>query len=487
MLTLCAFLVFVSLISAGANAASAHAFPERWPPVSIDGSCAVRGVGIGTCVAGLVNSSACTAPAISYPGVCPPGPTGPAQCCVIPNDARKRQPPFYQAACALSGAEPDHCAFLDDIYCQKTFPADTDRDFQCPSRFDADHLVGYTSATVPVSKIPVDTTALAQFVDSTVHMSLILIRRDSATGAPYFRYFGNGGAESLPVQTWSSSKPFAAINAAATLRSHCEQVGFVATEDNTKRPLGDLSTVIHSYETSHNLTSNCLAGYMHDIGGHAKLNANVQSWLGVSAAESLGGRYGCNETYGMGTNFTGLAPPNQHCPLISDSPQPILENHLSVLSASEFYKRLIMTRELPEFAYPYSTWDDVRELMYGTDPRESLLFPNNAFGGAATDSAWYVQSGVNISEIDERSNGAWRILSKLGAGCAGRTPPCEILNNAYACMPIAASAGDGTFALNEGVEFVLSVFGNGDDLCGADQNVQRNVAAVVAAVVGGLL
>jgi hypothetical protein len=151
---------------------------------------------------------------------------------------------------------------------------------------------------------------------------------------------------------------------------------------------------------------------------------------------------------------------------------------------------MMLTRELPEFAYPYSTWDDVRELMYGTDPRESLLFPSNSFGGAATDSAWYVQSGVNISEIDARSNGSWRILSKLGAGCAGRAPPCEILNNAYACMPVAARAAShdaSSFALNEGVEFVLSAFGNGDDLCGADQNVQRNVAAVVAAVVGGLL
>ena len=426
-------------------------------------------------------------PAMPYPDVCPPGPSGPAQCCIVPHDVRKRQPPFYQAACAVSGSVSWECTYLNDIYCQKSFPADSNRDFQCPVRYDASQLVGYTSATVPVSQIQVNSTALSQFVDSNVHMSLILIRRDAATGTPYFRYFGNGGAERVATQTWSSSKPFAAINAASTLRSSCNQVGFVAAEDNTKRPLGDLSTIIHSYETSHNMTSNCLAGYMHDIGGHVKLNSNLQSWLGASSDESLGGRYACSNDYGMGLSFTGIAPPNAPCALAADPPQPILQNHLSVLSASEFYKRMIMTRELPQFAYPGSTWEDVREIMYGADPQDSLLFPNNAFGGAATDSAWYVQSGVNISEIDERSNGAWRILSKLGNGCSDQDPTCEILNNAYACMPIAASGGDGSFVLNEGVEFVLSVYGHGTGIVGADETVQRNVAAVVGAIVKGLL
>ena len=95
------------------------------------------------------------------------------------------------------------------------------------------------------------------------------------------------------MQPWSSSKPFAAINAAGRLRGECPSVGFEASERNTKRPLGDLSTIVHSYDETHNMSSNCLAGYFHDLGGHMQLNANLHAWIGANASESLGGRYGC--------------------------------------------------------------------------------------------------------------------------------------------------------------------------------------------------
>jgi hypothetical protein len=69
-------------------------------------------------------------------------------------------------------------------------------------------------------------------------------------------------------------------------------VGFEAAELESGNKLGDLSTIVHSYDTTHNMSSNCLAGYFHDIGGHVKLDQNLHSWLGVSDQESLGGKYG---------------------------------------------------------------------------------------------------------------------------------------------------------------------------------------------------
>ena len=200
--------------------------------------------------------------------------------------------------------------------------------------------------------------------------------------------------------------------------------------------------------------------------------------------------------------MTGLEQPFDACAVALDTPEPVLNNRLSMLTASEFYKRLVMTRENAASAYPRAEWPDVREIMYG--PAESELFPGLAWGGATTDTAIFVQSGarcknargrfvcvchpllragLDMRAVEENSKGDWRILSKLGSGCGDVRPPgrlCEIVNHAYACLPVAG-------AQNAGVEFVLSVFGADATVCEADVRVQANVARVVAAIVAGEL
>jgi hypothetical protein len=131
-------------------------------------------------------------------------------CCIRPHDPSKHQSAFYQQRCASSGAEPGTCPFLDDIYCQKTFPSIAHaqwREFQCPNRFDEANLIGFSDAVLHVSQIVVNTTALLPYVDTDFfHISLILIRRDQS-GNPYFKYLSNGN-ERVLVQPWSSSKPY---------------------------------------------------------------------------------------------------------------------------------------------------------------------------------------------------------------------------------------------------------------------------------------
>jgi hypothetical protein len=206
------------------------------------------------------------------------------------------------------------------------------------NQFDSGHLDGFTPFSRPVSRISVDTSALVGVVADDFFVSVIVIRRD-LHGIPFYKYLSNGNERQV-FQPWSSSKPFAAANAASNLRVQSEgHVGFASVEQNTKRPLGDLSTIVHSYDSTHNLSSNvgfilvhisllfilpqgvhallrilyifihvyqCLAGYFHDIGGHQRLNDTLHTWLGVSSAESLGGPYGCNDTYGMGGDFDSL-------------------------------------------------------------------------------------------------------------------------------------------------------------------------------------
>ena len=62
----------------------------------------------------------------------------------------------------------------------------------------------------------------------------------------------------------------------------------------------------------------------------------------------------------------------------------------------------------------------------------------------------YVQSALNLTEIDARSSGRWRIYSKLGAGVSSTEHPgeFEITLNAYACLPSSKH--------QQGLEFVLS-------------------------------
>ena len=305
-----------------------------------------------------------------------------------------------------------------------------------------------------------------------------MIRRDS-NSKPYYKYFGLN--QDLVYQPWSSSKCFAIINAASTFRQDCNNLGLNSFEDNKKDELGDLSTIIHSYGTNQQgLESNCLAYYMLNIGGRQQLDNNIHSWLGGSSSDSLGGNYGCQDTYGLSMSFTEINNITNKCS-IPESKMVTIPNSLSALAASEFYKRIVMTREEPEYKYPNTEWTDVKQLMYG--PENSTMFPGIKWGGGTTDTAWYIQSGLNdkynISGIDENTNGNWRIFSKLGAG------DTDIVYNSYACLP--QYEGDKVME-NNGVEFAISLrYTSTESLCYTDTLVHQNIQPVIEAIMDGTI
>ena len=326
----------------------------------------------------------------------------------------KYQSVYYQQWCKNNGHEPGTCEYLDDKYCQKVFPASYDVEFKCPNRYESSYLNGYVSTT-NVNNIKVDETALSKLINPNFYITLILIRRNE-TGHPFYKYMSNGHAYTY-YQPWSSSKAFAIINAGSTQRQKCktpESLGLNSYENNYKDMLGDLATIIHSYGSNpSNFESNCLAYYFLNVGGREQLDNNLHNWLGTTSSCTLGGDYGCTNEYGLGYSFTLLNNSNDICPL-SNTKFVTIPNSLNTLTQAEFYKRLVMVREEPEYSYPYVTWDDVKQLMYG--PVNSSMFPGIKWGAGSTDTSWYIQSGTNITNIQERSNGQWRIFSKLGAG-----------------------------------------------------------------------
>ena len=85
--------------------------------------------------------------------------------------------------------------------------------------------------------------------------------------------------------------------------------------------------------------------------------------------------------------------------------------------------------------YPNATFVDMQSIMYGARQEDSQLFPTLEWGGMTADTSIYVQSALNMSDVQLRSGGNWRIFSKLGAGFSSSRLVGEITNDAYACLP----------------------------------------------------
>ena len=142
-------------------------------------------------------------------------------------------------------------------------------------------------------------------------------------------------------------------------------------------PLGDLITVICSYDETAEYTSNALSSYFHDLGWRQRLNDRVlHEWLGVSENETLGGNYG--EDTPSDLSFTLHAKQGDedyNCEMDKD-PHPIIySNHITALTAAELVRRLILHRELPlEMRFPDVEWDDILQLLYGAG-KETARFP----------------------------------------------------------------------------------------------------------------
>jgi hypothetical protein len=62
----------------------------------------------------------------------------------------------------------------------------------------------------------------------------------------------------------------------------------------------------------------------------------------------------------------------------------------------------------------------VTHCRYGAEETESY-FSTATMGGMSADPCIFIQSSVNISDIEERSRGRWRIHSKLGNGYVGQS------------------------------------------------------------------
>ena len=320
--------------------------------------------------------------------------------------------------------------FLDDTKCVKALPSNRDRELACPTesasatvRTTDGREVTYSPAGAPVE---VDASALDGLVPDDLRVTLILVRR--VNGVPHYRYLSNGRHNNI-VQPWSSTKFMAAANAAARLRTASDyRVGLTGSVDGW--PLGDLVTMVHAYDEKH-FTSNGLSRYFHDVGGRARAQGLISSWLGRPAGETFGGNYGAPAA-GLGFRFEDGDATVQ---LTRDTATPP-ENQLSTFTLAEFLKRLVMHREDAATRLPGIQWADVRTLLYGAE--HSRLYDANDPQGMEADTAIYLQQAFDVRAMEERTRGQWRVFSKLGHG---QSRGGEFVHVGYACLPKLDDAG----------------------------------------------
>ena len=234
----------------------------------------------------------------------------------------------------------------------------------------------------------------------------------------------------FPLYLVNSSKIFAVANAAGHLRtnetqcgsgnSHNELFGLDGTVKGKHgtTPLGDLATVICSYDTTAGYSSNSLSSYFHDIGWRDRIDNLVVNWLGA-ADQSLGGNYGEATPSDLGfavTSVEDTTSSNTTCAVDKDPWPKVYSNSISALSAVEMTRRIALHRDVdPALQFPGATWTDIQTLLYGAE--KSALFPGLQWGGMTTDTAIFVQSAEKMTPLleDTKANqDMWRIFSKLG-------------------------------------------------------------------------
>lgn len=471
-------------------------------------------------------------------------------------------PYYYANWCNNEGAAS--LVYLDDSGCQKVFPSSFDRSFSCglgsTDDSDLDPSV-WVPDSVPLAQAPVDNTTLAAAgVPDDVQLCLVLVKRAASTGELRTRRLCAGGGDTVSFETWSSSKFLAIGNAAGALREECTDgaglgleanstyssgacttpdgsglcadasacaanggtalsgyctgptamqccVGLADPDAAARTPLGDLATVVASYDTSAGLTSNSVASYFHDLGHRDRALALATDWLVVpsasaAAASSLGGNYGEDTPSDLGFDLTDAddavscsAEPDA----ATDGPY---SNSLTALALAEAHRRLALHRELlggdsGGLVFPNTTWVDAQALLNGAE--RSALFPDDGgltWGGLTADPAIFVQMGLEsaleatgvpnggsatgaLRAMDEASGGQWRIFSKLGAGYSTSRSVGEVITAGYGCIPDAGSASGG------GWEFTLAARGSVPkdfDLSGAEAAVFAAVEAALVAM-----
>ena len=376
--------------------------------------------------------------------------------------------------CQAAIDDPWYYQFLDNLCDEKVWPSDTDRDLACPI---ADAGPGVTLAdgtlvTYVPSSAPVewDPAALDGLLPPGMRMAVILVRR--VDGVPHYRYL-SGGDPDLPQQPWSTTKFLAIANAASRLRiASSYAVGLTADAGGYR--LGDLVTSVHAYDDDP-FSSNGLGRWFHDIGGRERANALIHSlWLGRPAVETFGGNYGA------------ASPPIPYAfsevggaslvidPDLSSGPA----NNLSLATLVEALKRLVLHREEADQRLPGIQWADLRVLLFGAEGSTKY----GPWGGMSADTAIYLQAGHDMDYIEARSQGRWRIFSKLGLGTQG-----QFIHVGYACWPALDANGAPIEGL--GREFVIAAHlaSGGADLDERDRILARAYRRVILRIVDGRL
>lgn len=284
----------------------------------------------------------------------------------------------------------------------------------------------------------------------------------------------------------SSSKIFAATNAARHLReicpSHLTGLPNSTTGNHGKTPLGDLATIVCSYDTTQGYTSNGLSSYFHDLGWRIRIYELLKKWFPQYPQVSLGGNYGMDTPSDLGFKIGDL------CTVARDPRLKIYQNSLSPLVAAELLRRIVMFKDIPESnRWPDVTYDDVITLLYGAE--KSLLFPQGlTWGGMSTDIAIFAQTAVDINKVEADAQGRWRIFSKLGAGWSSDRNVGEIVSNSYASFPVLDVQGRPI--PDAGVEFIISCRGSvaGDTtLVKVEEAVKDTMHSIIKAVYEGHL
>ena len=344
-------------------------------------------------------------------------------------------------ACPAATESPWYFQYVDNLCGEKVWPTDTDRERMCPTRDTSpvDTLPDGTVVTYAPSFEPIvwETDRLAELLPPGMRMVVILIKR--IEGVPHYRYLSNGDHD-FAAQPWSTTKIFAAANAAATLRIESDYLmGLDATADGY--PLGDLVTSICAYDEAP-FSSNSLGRWFHDIGGREQAQALIgERWLKRPADERFGGNYGDSAPP---IPYVFVGPGGEKMTLLPDLSGGYI-NHLSLHTLAEGLKRIVLHREEPEQRLPGLQWADARTLLYGAE--ESELY--GPWGGMTQDTAIHLQAGHDMDYIESRSQGQWRIFSKLGLGTQG-----QFMNMGYACWPALDDAGEPIEGL--GREFIIA-------------------------------
>jgi hypothetical protein len=255
--------------------------------------------------------------------------------------------------------------------------------------------------------------------------------------------------------------------------------------------LGDLATIVCSYDTTAGYSSNSLSSYFHDLGWRDRLNNDVlHTWLftGKNISQTLGGNYGEATPSDLSYTLTDSNTKTQTCVADKDPWPKVYSNTIAPLTAAELTRRIVLHRDLSSsnYQFPGNHWEDMQSILYGAE--NSLFFPGQNWGGMTADTAIYLQSTSSLQTLlvnnpTVLSTGDWRIFSKLGAGYSSSGLVGEIISNSYACIP---SYGDDGTTIVGGIEFTLAARGSISkdyDLSQVDIRLQKAINNAMAFVV----